>query len=302
MAYILDHVLLWREGKTKPASILIEADRFRMIRSQLDRFHCMKVNLEDYVMTGGQVMLDSCTEEDQSFASFKEHMKNNVLGRGCTCFISIIPVNRSKEIAVKTAKRRQILINAPADHYLALKCPIKSLTPSFIYEAKKQQISLIFAELNNESDYQSFTWPWLRDALYLHPVTFIPFWNHREPNPKLDRQWSAFMGRTGIPVLPHSIHPLQPLKIADLRILGIDPEKGRVRLNGDADYNLFTKNTLSDSVETKPHLDYDNHIPTISIQRGRVLKAGQAVFFKPGFGEEKHIVIRSSYSSPLSLI
>ncbi|MBS2969398.1 hypothetical protein J9317_11540 [Metabacillus sp. KIGAM252] len=299
MAYILDQVTLWNEGKICRVSISVEDNRFRLIRDDLNRSIYLRMNLEEYIMTPGHVFLDTM-EEGISFSAYKKHMTDLLLAKGCTAIISAVPVSRVRELKQKVKMRRQLLVNSSADYYIAVKCPLRALTPSLIYEAKKHGIAIMFAEISSDLPFTQFNWQQLRDSLYLNPITIVPVWKGTEP--KAEKQWYKFMKKIGIPVLPHALAPLKPLPSADLMNLGIYPEKGLIRPDGDVDYNLYKKTGLSDSVETRPLLDYDSHIPTITIHRGRVVKALDRIYFHPGSGEEKNILIRSAFARPLSLI
>ncbi|WP_338776781.1 hypothetical protein [Metabacillus sp. FJAT-52054] len=298
MAYIIDQVTLWNEGKMRRVSISVEKNRFRLIRDDLKRSLYPRMNLEEYIMTPGYIFLDTM-EEGHSFSAYKQHM-TGLTAKGCTAIISAVSVSRKRELEDKVKKRRQLLVNSSADYYLAVTCPLKALTPTLIFELKKQGIAILFAEISSDLPFTQFNWQMLRDSLYLNSITIIPVWKSEEP--KAEKQWYQFMKKIGIPVLPHALAPLKPLPAADLMKLGIYPEKGLIRPDGDVDYNLYRKTCLSDSVETIPLLDYDSHIPTITIHRGRVVKALDRIFFHPGRGEERHISIRSSFARTLSLI
>jgi len=36
-------------------------------------------------------------------------------------------------------------------------------------------------------------------------------------------------------------------------------------------------------------VDYDKHVPVITVHNGKVMKAGDQLFFYPGFGQERTI-------------
>ncbi|MCZ0754454.1 hypothetical protein [Anoxybacillus sp. J5B_2022] len=76
-----------------------------------------------------------------------------------------------------------------------------------------------------------------------------------------------------------------PLPLAVLKKIGIYPQKGDLRIGGEVDYNLYAH--ISSKVAETFVVDYDKHVPVITVHNGKVMKAGDELFFQPGFGRER---------------
>lgn len=92
-----------------------------------------------------------------------------------------------------------------------------------------------------------------------------------------------------IPFIPFPLQERMPLSLDVLKKIGIYPQQGDLRIGGEVDYNLYKKESVSRLVAETPIVDYDNHVPVVTVHKGRLLKVENQIHFYPGFGMERVI-------------
>ncbi|MCG1023053.1 hypothetical protein [Sutcliffiella horikoshii] len=246
----------------------------------------MRMDISPYVLTPGHVMIVDNLEQ-MPFLDFKQYITENYLKKGCTTLLSLITIQREQDLLPALKKARTNLLNSPLDYYFAVRIPLKRLTASFARQCRRQKISAVFLQMEDDSEFPSIPWGWVKDSLYQFPITFLPCWQNLTSSKKAKKkkEWKVMMKKER---LSHSIHCPEAGKPLDLDLLmkiGIYPTKGELRVGGELDYNLYLS-PEGHIIETIENLDYDSHIPEVTVNKGTIIRVGEDVLFRPGFGNE----------------
>lgn len=254
----------------------------------------MKMNAESYVLTPGHVMLDFSL--DGPFSDIKRIFMEKLIVKGCTTVIAVASVKYERDLPEVIRKKKQIMINSPIDYCIGVKVPLKRLTPSLLINCKKNKIPLLVIEINAEDSIDDFPWEWIRNSIYGFPMTLLPLWKEQVSLNKKKMKFIELMKKHRISAeLECPIEHVQIEKPLLMKI-GIYPEKGDIRIGGEVDYNLYELNEFN-SVEEKLSGGYHNHIPKFTIHKGQLIKIGQKICLKPGFGEYCEIAMSGRFAA-----
>ncbi|WP_223702033.1 hypothetical protein [Sutcliffiella deserti] len=291
MEYIIEDANIVKNFKAfKTSSLHVKNNSIRFMKESIPSTRTMRMNLSPYVMTPGHVMV---VDElpPMAFPQFKLYLTENYLRKGCTTLLSVFTIKKERELPEKLKEARARMLNSPIDYYFAVRIPLKKLTPSFIRQCKRYKIPAVFLEIEDESGLQSVPWGWIKDALFQFPITFIPCLKGKPPNSKaIMKRWKTNMRDQNLSHLPECPYDGQVLSLKILMLLGIYPTKGDLRVGGELNYNLYFY-PEDRIIETIEDLDYDSHIPEVTVHRGSIVKAGEKIIFRPGFGNECTVTI-----------
>ncbi|MGG3624095.1 hypothetical protein ABES25_11120 [Bacillus gobiensis] len=277
-----------KNDKVKTCSILVNGSRIDYIRSSMDNYHFIKMNMSPYIMAPGRVSIDRTPVEQLPFSQFKKHAEETYLKKGVTVIITVVKLSHERELKQKVGKRRKTYFNSPIDYYIAVQIPLSALTPSFVRACKKLNVSCIFLEHLDQYDWNNVPWGWISDAFSDTSIPLVPCFPESLSFIKLfmlKARWRKSLSSARISFLDEPLKEELTLAHEQLFKLGICPAKGEIRVGGDVDYNLFYVNE-SRILAGDGYRLYDRDTPIISVHKGKLQKAGEGVFFKPGFGEE----------------
>ncbi|MBD8070239.1 hypothetical protein [Bacillus sp. PS06] len=301
MTYLIEEANVLKENKVEQCSIVVKDTNIDYISNSITRFNFMRMNLSNYLLTPGHVMMNFSFANNLPFHEFKETMKTHYLQKGCTTVIVICDVSHERELKNKIEKTRHYLLNSPIDFYIGVKISLKALTPSFIRACKKMKIPVVIVDINNEQELLTVPWGWIKEAFHPYFFPLIPRWQQREKSifngNKHIHLWEELMSNHGIPTVNSCPEEHVPLSMDLLKKMGIYPAKGDIRIRGMLDYNLYQMEEMSYSVEGKPMFDYNLHTPTLTMHKGKFLKVGAEVFFYPGFGSECKVILPGHFVS-----
>ncbi|QFT89390.1 hypothetical protein FIU87_12095 [Bacillus sp. THAF10] len=246
----------------------------------------MKMNLASYLLTPGHVMLLDM-EDHMPFQPFKTHLTLHYLKKGCTSLLCLFSVERERDFGIRLKKARTSMLNSPLDFYFAIRIPIRKLTTSLLRQCKRHKIAAVFLELEDETELHSIPWGWIKDALYQFPITFLPCLRNVSPakRNKKKKEWNMVMKNERLSHSRDCPKEAAPLEMDLLMKIGIYPSKGDLRVGGELDYNLYLV-PEGHIIETIQNLDYDSHIPEVTVHNGTIIHSGNHVLFRPGFGKE----------------
>lgn len=290
MNYLIEHANVLKENKIEQCSIVVKDTIIDYISNSTKRFKFMRMDLSNYLLTPGHVMMNYSFSTNLPFKDFKETMQQSYLKKGCTTLVVICDVVHERELSKMVEKTKHYMMNSPIDFYIGIKTPLKNITPSFIRACKRLKIPLVIVEIDHEQDLMGMPWGWIREAFYPYFLPLVPKWKERgkkvfNGNRHIDL-WARIMADHGIPTIHTCPEEAIPLSKEYLKKIGIYPAKGDIRINGALDYNLYELNELSYSLEEKPMLDFEKHLPKITMHKGKFMKINSDVFFYPGFGKE----------------
>lgn len=272
-------------------SIIVKNDKFSWIKEEApETKNLIKMDLSHYILTPGHVMLDFINV-DMDFQTYKTYVKENFLQKGCTGIVAVFPITNEIDFLPQLKRARTKLLNSPVDYYFAIEVSLSKLTPSLVRLCKKHKIPAIFVKIEDASKVETLAWGWIKDALYQFPITFVPiFPDEKKQKRYIQKVWTETMKEAKLVHLPHCPPTSFPLKLDVLMKFGIYPSKGDIRIGGEVSYNLYICPEGS-IIETASDLDYHIHSPEITVHRGKIVKVGQDVYFRPGFGNECKVTV-----------
>ncbi|GGJ60406.1 hypothetical protein GGR02_000736 [Anoxybacillus voinovskiensis] len=283
MPYIIDEATVVRDGAVKRCSLVIAHNRIDYIDEQTAMYRWVRMPVGEFVMTPGHVMLDFSFSNPRPFSEFKTYMQQHFLAKGCTTLLAVCDVRYEKQLPDALQHLRVHLLNSPVDYFIGVKIPLRTLTPSFVRACKRLRIPVLFIELTGDEPLETLAWGWMYDTFASYPLPLVPYWL-TPPTKQAEQQWQYVLAHERIPFLPFALKERVPLALDVLKKIGIYPQKGDIRIGGEVDYNLYAKSNLVAETFT---VDYDKHVPLITVHNGKVMKAGDELFFPPGFGRER---------------
>jgi len=289
MTYIIEQANILKDDKVVKNSILIKNNQIEYMSSDLTRLNFVRMDLSKFLLTPGHVMMNFSLATHMPFQRYKEYISENYLRKGCTTLLVICSVLRVREIEDVVKRTKSYMLNSPIDFYIGLQIPLKLLTPTVIRICKRLNIPIVIVEIDDEKKLATMPWGWIKEAMYPYFFPIIPSWKLEKSflRGKSHLQlWKKITTQNRIPSIHDCPIENKPLSKDILTRIGIYPDKGELRVRGEVDYNLYDLNEISYTVDEKPVVDYDNHIPSITVHKGKLLKIPSQVFFYPGFGKE----------------
>lgn len=294
MAYILKGVHCENDGHLKQQSFFIQNNKIVSVREQFRYANCHYSDLSQYVISPTHVVAD-LSFPNLSFQEYKQYMISEFLLKGCTTLL--VPFHLEYEYKWKGQlnKIRKQLVGSPIDYVLALRIPARLVTPTIVRKCRSEKISTVFVELTADTNLYRVHWGWIREALFPYPVTLVPhilIEDKRLRSEMLD-EWTAVLSEEGIPHLSEPITSFTPLSKEIISKLGIYPQKGFLHVGGEVSYNLYHL----PKVEDKTSILYDSHRLCITVNKGKVIRAGEKVWYTSGAGNEIKIHVPRFFQS-----
>lgn len=298
MAYIIENATILKEQQLQTKSILIKENRIEGIQDSFKKYRYIKMNTEPFIITPSFVVIDTSLPLGGTFHAFKEYIFNQFLLKGCTTFITKAHITYEHELSEKISVLKKSLMSSPIDFLICVQIPVKLITPSFIRKCKKEKVSAIFVELQHSYELQSVAWSWIRDALFPYNSVLIPVIAAKNDRDKREIQnnWRATMQREKLPAIYEEIAENLPLSTEILNKIGIYNTKFSLNHGAEASYNLYLKSKEINNVDTKQLFLYHSDRLAITVHKGKVIRAGKDVLFKPGNGEYVRVVTPSYFS------
>jgi hypothetical protein len=289
MPYIIESAYVIRQERLQHCALVVDHNRIDYIDEQAKRYTWMRMEIGDMIVTPGHVMVDFSFQQPRTFAQFKQYVQQSLIKNGCTTLLAVCDVPSEQELASALHKLRQHLLNSPIDYFIGVKVPARMLTPSFVLACRRWKIRIIFVEIEESDALHSVPWYWIADIMKTAPLTFVPCWPNEKRMKKQEAAWRNLLAAHHIPFIPFPLRERTPLELNILKKIGIYPQKGDLRIGGEVDYNLYRREAMSRLVAETLIVDYDNHVPVITVHKGRLLKVENQFYFYPGFGTERII-------------
>ncbi|HEX6922791.1 MAG TPA: hypothetical protein VF149_03115 [Bacillales bacterium] len=265
---------------------LIRERKIAYVSDKLDRLKHKGLNCQGFSIRPGKVAVDFSILHAEDPSMFKKKMIEWQRS-GFTTLLVVCSVESERKLKQTLKLARHQMINSSIDYVVGISFPMRKLTPSLVRMCRREKVPFIFASMDSKKDMEGATWSWIRDALFSYPLTIVPDWQglslSKKRLLKLKNVWREFAGKNDIPTTTEFPEDggILPKKI--LRKIGISPLKGEIHTGCDLDYNLFENASLADGNQ----LHYDGEsIPDIVVLRGKLMKAGQTIYYRPGFGKE----------------
>ncbi|MGG1675146.1 hypothetical protein ACIFOT_05250 [Neobacillus sp. NRS-1170] len=291
--YIIENANILKGKRLTTCSLIIREDRIESIQSSSKHYRLMKMNAEPYIMTPSFVLLNSKISPNTSFRDLKTMIMDRFLLKGCTTLITFVQVSFETEIIEKIKEIKMTLLSSPIDFVIAVKIPVRLLTPSFIRKCKKEKVPAIFVEIKDPEELANIPWGWIREALFPFNSPLIPIIStskKKEAGFTLSK-WKGIMENEKISAFYEELKEDQPLSITVLNHLGLYPHMASLMNGTELSYNLYVKGRGIMNVDELNLFHYHGDRLVVTVHKGKVVRSGDEVLFKPGYGE--HVKVRN---------
>ncbi|KGM45131.1 hypothetical protein P9D43_05425 [Neobacillus niacini] len=287
MGYIIENANILKEKKLSTSSLLIEGEHITAKKEHIHHNKLIKMNAESYIMTPSYVLLDTRIPLNAAFQEFRAYMVEKFLMKGCTTLFTYSSITYESELTEKIRETKTALISSPVDFLISVKIPLRLLTPSFIRKCKKERVPAIFIDVEDLDELNNMPWGWIKEALFPYNCPLVPLIsNHLKKDAKRAMsKWKDIMENQKIPAILQEIKENQPLSISVLNKIGLYPQKASLLHGAEVSYNLFHKAEEIINVDEVELFHYHSDRLLVTVHKGKVVRAGEEVLFKPGYGE-----------------
>lgn len=295
MAYIIENIHLLKKGKVKETSILVNGNRIEAIKNSFLRYQYVRMDGSPYIMTPTPILYDNQVALHFSCKEQKHYMEENLIKRGCTMFLTCCTVNKEQELANGIKKVRHQLINSAIDYVICVKIPLKKLSSSFIRATKKEKIPAIFVEIEEAKEIYSKQWGWIKEALFPYNSPLVPVFlmDNQQERKKAQLIWATMMRDVKMPSLIYELKEGEPISFQDLVKIGLYPFNGNIYHGGEVTYNLYEYNPSIINIDESHLYLYHNNRIQMTVHKGFCIRAGDKVYYRPGFGEQIEVNVPS---------
>jgi hypothetical protein len=287
MEYIIENANILKEKELTKSSLLIKGNHIAAKFAQIQYKKLMKMNAEPFIMTPSYVLLDSNIPLNAAYQEFRKYMIDNFLLKGCTTLLTYIPISYENELAKKINETKTALMSSPIDFLISVKVPLRLLTPSFIRKCKKERVPAIFIDVDDCGELTNIPWGWIREALFPYNCPLVPIFSNegkKEARSAVSK-WKGIMENEKIPALFEELIENQPLSNKVLNSIGLFPQKASLLHGAEVSYNLYLKAREIMNVDEAALFLYHSNRLVVTVDKGKVIRAGKEVLFKPGYGE-----------------
>ena len=287
MAYIIENANILKNNRLTKCSFLIKEDRISAQQSGFTQYKFIKMDAKPYIMTPTFCLLNTKIPLNGTFLEVKEYMTSMFLRKGCTTILTYVNISLENELTEKIKLMKTSLMNSPIDFTIGVKVPLHLLTQTLIRKCKKEKIPALFVEVNDKSEIEKIPWGWIREALFPFNCPLIPVINpmlKKEAKGVLSK-WREIMIREKIPAIFEELEEDQPLSINVLNKIGLYPHKASLMHGTELSYNLYLKGRGINNVDELDLFHYHGDRLVVTVHRGKVVRSGEEVLFKPGNGE-----------------
>jgi hypothetical protein len=287
MEYIIENANILKKTELTKSSLLIKGNHIAAKYAQIHHKKLMKMNAESFIMTPSYVLLDSSIPLNASFQEFRKYMIENFLLKGCTTLLTYISVSYESDLMKKINDTKTALNSSPIDFLIGVKIPIRLLTPSFIRQCKKEKVPAIFIDVDDLDELEKIPWGWIREALFPYNCPLVPIIsnNIKKDAKRALSKWKVIMEIGKIPAILEELSENQPLSLLVLNKIGLYPQKASLLHGAELSYNLFLKGREIMNVDEVALFLYHSNRLVVTVNKGKVIRAGEEVLFKPGYGE-----------------
>ncbi|WP_251554161.1 hypothetical protein [Neobacillus muris] len=298
MAYIIENAQILKDKQLKTASFLIKEDRIASIQSNFKRFSLMRMNLEPFIMTPPYILLHSNISPNGTFQMLKQFITDHFLIKGCTTFLTYVKIDFEHQLHARINEMKTALTSSPIDFLIGVRIPVRLITPSFIRNCKKEKVPAIFVEIDDPKSLVNLPWGWIREAMFPFNCPLIPIitCSGKQEVKMVLSKWKEVMVQEKMPAVLEEINEGQPLPKSILNKIGIYPFKASLMNGTELSYNLYIRSNEIVKVDEADLFQYHNDRLTVTVHRGKIIRSGKLVSFRPGFGEHVKVKTPSYFS------
>ncbi|RDI42999.1 hypothetical protein [Falsibacillus pallidus] len=288
MTYVISNATLLQKGELKDASVLIKENKIAAIREAFNFENALRMDVSSFILAPTFTMLDFSLPATDFFA-FKQYMIDHFLSKGCTTILSPCEITHERDLDTSLKRHRMSLLSCPIDYCMAIKVPIRNLSPSLMRKCSRYKIPLILVEISNVQEIKSLPWGWIKDAMFPYNPVLVPFLSTglaKKEQQSIIKNWQIILKNEKIPHIPQEMMEKTPILPSTLKKIGIYPKRGILAIGGEVSYNLFPKSSLIDRPDS---IYYDILRPSVTVYRDQLVYVNDDVSFFPGMGREVKI-------------
>ncbi|HAQ06244.1 MAG TPA: hypothetical protein DCR24_01415 [Bacillus bacterium] len=294
MTYIIENAHVLKGQVLSQTSMLVEGNQIIASKPSFNMYKHIRMNVDSFIMTPTHVLFDSNLPLTRSFLERKDHYVKNFILRGCTCVLTTIKINFEKDLEASLKQAKSNLMDSPIDYVIGVSILPALLTPAFIRQCKRVKVPAVFVEIKNMKELNGIPWGWVREALFPFNSPLIPVFKGnltKKEKAAMTSSWNELMKQEKIPAVYGEIEESRPLPRKILNKTGIFPQKANLHSRGELSYNLYRKSAETNELDEYGlfSTQYENLV--VTVDKGRVLRAGNEVYYRPGKGE--NVIIKT---------
>ncbi|UII54630.1 hypothetical protein LS684_13270 [Cytobacillus spongiae] len=297
MTYIIENAnILSGKGLTK-ASLFIQQGKISSVKSSFKKYSHMRMNADPYYLTVPHIPLVTNIPVDKPFLEMKTFFTDELISKGCTAFLTYVEVKQEYLFEEALKKMKTQLLSSPIDYIICVKISSALLTTSFIRKCKREKVPGIFIEFGHEEELMKIPWGWIKEALFPYNCPLIPVvkQENERAKKKVISEWNELVQNEKLPAFQEELTSQNPLTLQQLARMGIYPLKACIQPGREVSYNLYRKSRQIMNVEHSELFHYHSDMLMVTVHKGQVIRAGQKIDFRPGFGEHVKIVTPSYF-------
>ncbi|MBT2639096.1 hypothetical protein [Bacillus sp. ISL-39] len=287
MAYIIENVHLLKGQAFMDTSMLVEGQRILSATSKFERYNYMRMDADKFIMTPIHVLFDPNLPVNESFKERKEYYLKNFIMKGSTVVFTTVKVQFERQLEEKLKQAKSNYLDSPIDFVLGVRIPPRLMNPGFIRKCKKLKIPAIFLEIDEMDELAAMPWGWIKEALFPYNCPIIPVFpesKHKKGRQLQLNAWSDLMKREKVPAVHDDLANPGPVSRSILKKTGIFPEKSNLHSGGELSYNLYNINAETKQRDEHGLFFQSKHL-AVTVDKGKVIRAGDEVYYRPGKGE-----------------
>lgn len=297
MTYIIENANVVKKGELVRNSYLVEDDVIRSVKTAFPKYRHMKMDASPYIMTPSYVLYMKELPVYKSIKETKQFYLNDFILKGCLVFLTTVSVRFKHHLRPELNRLRTKLLNCPVDYIIGVRISVRLLQPDFIRQLKREKVPAIFIEVKHEKELDEVPWGWVKEASFPYHCPFIPIFltEDSKERKRLKSKWNEVMENNKLPSVDDELKHAQPIPYPTQAKIGIYPLKSNLQAGFELTYNFYSYSREITKIEELDLYHYHRERLVISVLRGKVIRAGNAVAFKPGFGEQVTINTPSYY-------
>ncbi|PLT28340.1 hypothetical protein [Peribacillus deserti] len=286
MAFVMNNVTLYQNNTYEQKDFAVKSNRIYTAHCPVNKLCYMKMDLDPYIMTPSFTMLSFDLPEEPDL----DYYINEFILKGAHTVLTAPYVRYAHQLDTAIRNRKKSLSRSPLSYIMAVRIPLKLLTPSFMVQCKKRKIPAVFIEISITDNLEHIAWEWIRYAAFPYNPVLIPICNDEPACSK----WTRILDSKNIKHLSQCPEPGKPLDDETLRKIGIYPQRGYLHTGGELSYNLFLKSG-GESYDGIFSCGYDRLV--VTVLDGKIIRAGSRLDLEGVTGEELIVKVPGFFTS-----
>ncbi|MGN1402441.1 MAG: hypothetical protein ACI4XL_13180 [Bacillus sp. (in: firmicutes)] len=278
MPYVMEGVQVLENAKLIETNFIVKGGRIQGRDISVQKCGYIRNRLDNRIITPTHSTMGDMGE----YRKKGEEYSLKILGLGCTTVVFPLEASRVSELEGQLSTARRNLASFPLDYLFIVRVPAKKLTMELVRACKRMLVPAVIVSSEHPEELQKVPWSWIRQATFPYKMVFIL--ENIAPSAPVVQTVSGMK-------LPHWIDPIvlhEPIGKELEKKVGIFPERGFLRNNGEVTYNIFEEKALQGL-----HTSLDRHYDKIeaTVYKNRVVRYGETIDLSCSEGMELRIKV-----------